>query len=73
MNVLIRCIEAAAKSTQVIEKDPGDYYANKDAALGVWSAALRAFDESSAATQACFPGTRDYMLRQIEIHSYVGD
>lgn len=77
MNVLIRCIEAAEKSTQVIAQNAGDYYRNKDAARRLWSAALRAYDESSETTkhetEERWPGTRRYMVQQVERHSYVGD
>ena len=69
MNVIIRCLQAAAESTQRIERDAGDYYANKAAAARVWGAALAVYDQEPDRD----PKTRKYIFDMLESNRYVGD
>ena len=73
MNVLIRCLDAVVASTQRVAQNPGDYYANKDAARRAWAAALKSLDSEVPRVSRQWIDSRKIMEERLEAASYVGD
>lgn len=66
---IFRMIESIVETTQVVAKDPGDYYANKARAVRGWSAALKELEGATGVPDRILRAVRE----RVESAQYVGD